>query len=55
MDVIGVLFYIIVEVKVFVFGLFFIIELVKLFVKNSIVVKKFNNFYVIDSEMEIEF
>ena len=54
-DAIGALPYLLAETKVPVFGSELTIELAKLFVKNNDVVKKFNDFHVIDENTEIEF
>ena len=54
-DAIGALPYLLVDAKVPVFGSELTIELAKLFVKNNDVVKKFNDFHVIDENTEIEF
>ena len=54
-DAIGALPYLLAEAKVPVFGSELTIELAKLFVKNNDVVKKFNDFHVIDENTEIEF
>lgn len=54
-DAIGALPYLLADAKVPVFGSELTIELAKLFVKNNDVVKKFNDFHVIDENTEIEF
>ncbi|GAB6711103.1 ribonuclease J [Streptococcus uberis] len=54
-DAIGALPYLLSEVSVPVFGSELTIELAKLFVKANNSTKKFKNFYVVDSETEIEF
>ncbi|CEL91258.1 ribonuclease J [Streptococcus sanguinis] len=54
-DAIGALPNLLADAKVPVFGSELTIELAKLFVKNNDVVKKFNDFHVIDENTEIEF
>ena len=54
-DAIGALPYLLAEAKVPVFGSELTIELAKLSVKGNDTVKKFNDFHVIDEDMEIDF
>lgn len=54
-DAIGALPNLLADAKVPVFGSELTIELAKLFVKNNDAVKKFNDFHVIDENIEIEF